>query len=199
MDPQAGDRVHDQPHAARAGDLGDRLDVVDRAGRGLAVGREDRLDAAVLREPPLDLQRIDRMTPFHVDRFVRNSVSLHQIEPALAELAAHHHQRPVAGLEQVDDRRLHRARARGREHEHLALRAMEIAKRVGHPPEGGAEHLGPVVWRHGRERAQDASRDLDRARRIEAHSGRGLGRALRRRGGLRLGLGRHGHRNLTKG
>ena len=48
--------------------------------------------------------------------------------PALAELSLRDGEHALAGREEVDDRRLEGARARGREHEHLVLRAEHLAQ-----------------------------------------------------------------------
>ena len=53
-----------------------------------------------------------------------------ELLPALAELALRDDERPLAGREEVDERRLERAGAGGREDEHLVLRAKTWRSRA---------------------------------------------------------------------
>ena len=138
--------------------LRDRLDVVDRAGRGLAVGREHRRDRGVALQRALDRGRVDRRAPLDVDRLVRDAVGLEQDRSSARRTC-----RPTTtsalspGCHQVDDRGLHRSGAGGGEQEHLALGAVQLSAASSmHAPQRGAEHLGAVVRRHLGERAQDA-------------------------------------------
>ena len=163
MDADAGDAVHHQTHVARPGDPGDGLEVVHRPGRGLAVGREHRLDRAILVERPLHRRGIDRGPPLERDHLVRDAVGLENRGPAVAELSGARDQGLGARGHEIHHRRLHRPGAGGGEQEHLAVGAVEPAQLVDHAPQRVAKDVGAVVGRNLGQGAKDALRDLDRA------------------------------------
>ncbi|MEY4069925.1 MAG: hypothetical protein RL721_539 [Candidatus Eisenbacteria bacterium] len=194
---QTGDGVEHQHAAARARDLRQGARVVQRCGAGLAVGAEHHRDVGVGVESLLDLGDRDRVAPRHVDRGVRHAVRLADAAPALTELTAHDAQRLASRRHEVHHAGLHRARARGREHEHLALGLVDPAQVLAHTLVHRAEHVGAVVRRDARQRAQDAVRDLDRSGREQARAGGGAGR---RRSGHGSGLSRFsGRRGRRRG
>ena len=162
------------------GHLGDRLDVVDDAGGGLAERRERDLDALVLGQQPVDRGRIQARAPARLVADLVGAVGLAEPDPALAELAGGAHEDPVTGAHEVRERRLHRTRAARGEREHVVLRA-EDGRQLGqhalvHLVEGGRA----VVEHRRGHRLRDGGRDGRRpgghqvllGERIGRHAGR---------------------------
>ena len=86
---EAGDRVEDAHGAVLGGDLGQRADVVQDAGRRLGLGREERLHLSpALGQRPLDLGRIDLLAPLELEVDRLGAVGVAQLGPALPELPA---------------------------------------------------------------------------------------------------------------
>ena len=151
-----------------ADDLGDRLDVVDDAGRGLAQRREDDLDARVGGEQAVDLGRVEAAAPAGLVARGVGLVGVGELDPALAELARRAREHAVAGPDEVRDGGLHGARAARREQEHVVARAEDRGQaledaRVELTPAGsrwyrigsaiavltlGGSGVGPAVMRY---------------------------------------------------
>jgi hypothetical protein len=122
-DADARDGVEHAHGAVRGGDLGEGADVVEDAGRGLRLRAEKSLHLSpALRERALDLGGVDLLAPLGLEVDGLGPVGIAQLRPALTELPRRGHDRDIARREQVGHRGLHRARSRGREHEHLVAR-----------------------------------------------------------------------------
>jgi len=178
MDAETGHRVEHHAAPALAGDARQLLGVVQRSGRGLAMGREHRGEGRLAIEGTGQRLGLHRPPPLDVQGLVRHAVGGEQALPALAELAARDDQRALARRHQVDHRGLHGAGAGGGEQEHLARGAVELAQRRGDARQRGAKLVGAMVRRHLGERAQHARRDLDRAGSEETGAGQRAARAL---------------------
>ena len=130
---QGRDRVHDQ-NGARAGfgHRGQFLHRVGYAGGGLVGLDHDRFD---LRMGIQDLGHgfgVHRPAPFHRQAIHLDPVHIAQFGPALAELAAVHHQGRIPGGQGVGHRPFHGAGAGGGEHEHFLLRFEQIFQTISH-------------------------------------------------------------------
>ena len=114
------DPIDDEHHVAALRDLADCGNRMYRAGRGFAGLHENRARLGMLLERVLDLLGAHRATPFDFDLMRHHPESGEHLAPSLAELAAIDEDGVLAGREQVDDRRLHRAGAgRGKEEDFL--------------------------------------------------------------------------------
>ena len=84
---EARDGVDGEDRVVRAGDLGDRGDVVHDAGRGLAQRGEDDLDAVVLAQEAVDLGGVEALAPAGLVADGLRAERVGELDPALAELA----------------------------------------------------------------------------------------------------------------
>ena len=175
---EARDGVDREHRAVGAHDLGDRLDVVDDAGRGLAQRGEHEVDVGLGGEQAVDLGRVEAAAPARLVARRAGAVGLGELDPALAELARRACEHRVARADEVGDRGLHRPRAARGEQEDVVLRP---------------EHRGQA--------REDARVQLDAGRVAVVedrlgHRGAHLGRQRRRAGGHQVLLderiGRHG-------
>ena len=180
---EARDGVDGEDDAVALGHLGDRLDVVDDAGGGLAERRERDLDALVLGQQAVDRGRIQARAPARLVAHLVGAVRLTEADPALAELAGGAHEDLVTGAHEVRERRLQRTRTARGEREHVVLRA-EDGRQLGqhalvHLVEGGRA----VVEHRRGHRLRDGGRDGRRPGGHQVLLGERIGRHA---GGLRL-------------
>ena len=154
---EAGDGVEGEDRAVPGGDLGDRLDVVHDAGRGLAQRREHDLDVLVTQQP-VDLRRVEPLAPARLVAHEIGAVGLAELDPALAELARRARQHLVAGADEVGDRRLHRARPARGEREHVVARAEHGRQPAEHALVQLVERRRAVVEHRRRHRLRDGGR-----------------------------------------
>ena len=164
-DTEARHRVDDENRVVLAGGRGVRPDVVQHAGRGLAVLHEHRLHLGMalqrLGQPP----GIDGLTERRAQIDHVEPVRSGEIEPAVAELPGADDHDAVAGRQRIDDGRLHRARSRARERDHLGGRLEELLERGAHLDEERLVLRGPMVDDRLRHREQDLARNGSRTRR----------------------------------
>ena len=156
---EAGDGVDDEDGAVALGDLGDRLDVVDDAGRGLAQRGEDDLDPVVLGQQPVDLGRVQPLAPAGLVADGLAAVGVAELDPALAELAGGAGQHGLAGPHEVGHRGVHRARAAGAEAQDVVGRLEDAGQLAQHPLVDLHERGRAVVEHRRRHRLRDRGRD----------------------------------------
>src|SRR5438552_12495176 len=98
------------------------------ARRGLARLREDGADLRVRLEGTRHRHRLDRPPPLDDHLVYDDAVALADLRPALAELAPVDNHHLVPRREEIGDRALHGAGARGGEHEHVLAGPEELAQ-----------------------------------------------------------------------
>ena len=113
------DAVDYQHRAALARHLADLGHRMHRAGGSLARLHEHRARFGKRLERILDLSRPYGAAPFDAHLVTDHAEGREQLAPSLAELAAVDVNRMLAGLQQIDDRRFHRAGARRCEQDRL--------------------------------------------------------------------------------
>ena len=120
--------IDDRERAGLAAHGEQRLEVADDAGRRLGVDDERRSSRRSRASASRRSSGLRRLAPRVRERDdVAAERARHRL-PALAELALRDREHPLAGREEVDDRRLERAGARRREDENLVLRAEDLAQ-----------------------------------------------------------------------
>ncbi len=146
----------------RVGELGGVLEGLPGTGRRLGVDQRNQLRPARVAQRGLDLLGADDATPRGLDPMHDGTRPLRDLGHPRAEDAVHADHDLVAGLDGVDEARLHpgaagagdrqRQRVRGREDEaqhrlllvhHRDERRIEVAdQRGGHRPQHPRMHLG---------------------------------------------------------
>ncbi len=142
--------VDDEELARFADDLGDLLERVQHAGRGLVVGDENGLRAVLallLRELLADEVGLDGAAPRDIDAAGLDAVRLAHRGEALAERAVHEEEDAVAARERVHDRGFHAPGPRDGEEEDVAFGVEEVLERPGQAGHESGE-LGPTVVDH---------------------------------------------------
>ena len=146
-------------------DGGQRLEVADDAGRGLRMREENRLRAGELLQTAGEVVGVRNLAPGVLEGLHLRPVGRCDRAPALTEVAGGDDEHAFTGRAEVRDRGLHRAGARRREQQHLALRAEDFSQ----AREGALVHrleIRPAMMDDRlRDRRQDLRRDGRRARR----------------------------------
>ena len=118
-DAEARHGVDDEDRRGRPRHRGDALHVVQHARRGLAVLHQHRTGFGMRSQGLGDAIRGHRRAEGRDERDDGEAVGRADLLPALAELARPQHEHGVAGRERADDGRLHAARARSGERNHV--------------------------------------------------------------------------------
>ncbi len=164
-DAETRDRVDDQDRVVLPRDGGVGSDVVQHAGRGLAVLDEHGLHVGVALERLGDAARVDGLPERSAQVDHVEAVRLGEIEPAVAELPGADHHDAITRGQRVDDGGFHRTRARTGERNDLGARLEELLQRGAHFDEERVVLRGAVVDDRLGHREQNLARNWRRPRR----------------------------------
>ena len=151
----------------RADALGQGLHVVRDACRGLVLGEENRRKGALLTNHDAHFVRVGGLAHRYLKARDVGSVRLSDLSKAIAKGTCRHREHAIRGGQRVHDGRLHAARARCGKQDDILLCLKKDLQPVRHLGEQARELGAAVVDRGTVDGAQDAVRDVGRARDVQ--------------------------------